>query len=644
MDKIDQWFKRAFSTNPSKTDPKQEQSSSRNSGDSNKNSNKKRKPKKGGPASDNRKNNNRKGQGNRGQNKGPKKPSEQRRPQKKSPILKEKVKIIPFGGLDEVGKNMMGIQYEDDIIIVDMGFEFPSADLLGIDYIIPDISYLEDHKEMIRGVVLTHGHLDHIGGIPYMIPRLNFPPLYGTPLTMGLVEHRVKEFKQTDQAKLHTITPGEPIKLGKMTVRFFRVMHSIPDSTGIIIETPVGTIVHTGDFKFDETPARNVPPADVEVMKSLGDKNILALCCESTNALKPGHTISEQQVGDALEEAIVNAPDRVIIASFASQIGRMQQIVDAAHKSGRTIYVSGRSMVNNIEISHKAGFLNLKKEAIYDIKKYNAKSQPGKKTLILTTGSQGEPLASLSRIARADHSQIRIKKNDTVVFSSSPIPGNEQAVTAIINQLAIAGANVINNQMMDVHTSGHAKHEELKRMIDYVKPKYLIPIHGEYFMRQALCRLAIEQCGMKEDQMRLVQNGDVLIGEKNKVSYTQEKVETKYVLIDGSGEGALGSRVLVDRRIMSQNGAVIVMLHTTKGGKLKRNPDVITRGFIYMHESEEITQEIARRAADAFKRIRQKNPGANRKDIKKYVRQSVDKYTYKTLDRSPLIIPLIIES
>ncbi len=559
-------------------------------------------------------------------------------------ILKDKLKIIPLGGLNEVGKNMTAFEYENDIIIIDMGFEFPSEDLLGIDYVIPDISYLIENKKRIRGVLLTHAHLDHIGGIPYMLPKLDFPPVYGAKLTMGFVEHRIKEFNQEKMAKLITINPDQTIKLGQFAASFFRVMHSIPDALGIVLDTPAGKIVHTGDFKFDDYPARNLVRAEVDKIKALGKQNVLALFCESTNSLSPGHTISEKEVGTALEGIIGETDGRLIIAAFSSQVSRLQQIIDAAILHHRKIFVSGRSMRNTIDICKKLGYLDIPKDLIQDVKKYK-NSVPDKNTLILTTGSQGEPVAALSRMAMNEHQHIKIKKGDTIVLSSSPIPGNERAISSVINQLCIMGAKIISNQIMDVHTSGHAKQDELVEMINYVQPKYLIPIHGEYYMRQGLGVLAQERCGFSEDRVIMIQNGDVLYGEKGGKFYkSKEQVETKYILIDGSGEGSSDSQVLVDREIMAQNGALIVLIYISKKGrKLTKPPDIISRGFVYMHESEEIASEIGHIAQDAYKRIHEKNPGADRRDVKRYIKQTIDKYTHAKLERKPLIIPLMVE-
>jgi len=557
-------------------------------------------------------------------------------------ILRNTVKIIPLGGLDEVGKNMMALEYENDIIIIDMGFEFPSDDLLGIDYVIPDVSYLEENKDRIRGVVITHGHLDHIGGVPYILPKLDYPPIYSLPLTLGLISKRGEEFKQGKLMKLHSVKPGEKIRLGNFTCNFFRVAHSIPDATGVCIDTPVGRIVHTGDFKFDETPARNMQKVDVSKIAEIGKQGVLALLCESTNALKPGHSMSEKDVGHALEDVIGNIKGRIIISSFSSQIGRIQQIFDAAVKANRKIFVGGRSMITNIKIAAKLGYLKFPNGLIQELKKY--KKEHDHETLILTTGSQGEAVAALSRMARQEHAHIKVKKGDTIVLSSSPIPGNEQAINTVINKLTILGADVIHNQMADIHTSGHGKQEELSRMIDLIKPKYLIPVHGEFYMRKGLAKLAQENCNIPEQNIIMLENGDVLLVEKGNVKKSKEKIETKYILIDGRGEGTLDSQVQVDREIMSRNGALIILVHISKRTKkLRKIPDVVSRGFIYRNESDEIIQEISKIAGDAYKKIHEKNPGAKRRDVKQYIKQTIDKYTHREIERRPLIIPLIIE-
>lgn len=559
-------------------------------------------------------------------------------------IQKGVLRIIPVGGLNEVGKNMMALEYENDIIIIDMGFEFPSDDLLGIDYVIPDVSYLEENKKRIRGIFITHGHLDHIGGISYILPKLDYPPIYATRLTCGLISKRAEEFKQVSLMKLHETDPKETIKLGQFQVDFFRVMHSIPDAVGIEVTTPVGKIVHSGDFKFDDNPPEGQAHADIAKMKALGDKNVLALFCESTNSLKEGHSMSESEVAKVLEKAIGDAPGRIIVASFSSQIGRLQQVINAAQKHNRKIYVSGRSMRQNIDIASKLGFLRQPKEMIRDIKKYKTKDNP-RETLILTTGSQGEPVSALTRMANGEHPHVQVRKGDTIILSSSPIVGNERAIYTVINSLAILGAHVIHNQTMDVHSSGHGKRDELKRMIDFVKPKYLVPIHGEYYMRQALAELATSRCNIPEDKIIMIENGNILEAQNGQVKVAKETIETKYILIDGSGEGQMNSPVQTERQMMSQNGVLTVLIYITKKRKqLHKEPDVVSRGFMYMHESQEITREVAKLAGDAYNAIHKKDPKANRRDVKQYIKQTLDKYTRQKLERRPLIVPLIIDA
>jgi len=576
------------------------------------------------------------------------KPVDKKNPQPKSTLssedIKDKVKIIPLGGLNEVGKNMMAFEYEGDIIVVDMGFEFPGEDLLGVDYIIPDTTYLEENKHKIKGIVLTHGHLDHIGGIPYILPKLNYPPLFGTKLTMGLVKKRIDEFDQEKFAKLSNIDPDVPLRLGKFLLKFFRVAHSIPDSVGVVIETPIGKLVHTGDFKFDESPAGFQKKADMDKIRALGGQNVLALFSDSTNSLKPGKSISESEVGKTLEELIMKTPGRIIIASFSTLIGRMQQIIDYSQKHNRKVFVSGRSMRETMEIASNLGFMKFAKDVVKDIKQYKNKT-PDHETLILTTGSQGEAVSALTRIANQDHPHIKVKKGDTFVISSSPIVGNERAIYNVINHLCLLGAQVITNQIMDVHTSGHGYQDDLKMMIDLVKPKYFVPVHGEYFMRQAHGFLAHERCGIPEENIVMIQNGDVLLAEKGGVvRKSDEKVETKYIVIDGLGEGEMGSQVQTDRQIMARNGSLVVLVHINKKTKaLKKIPDVVSRGFMYMHETDAITQEIAQMAGEAYKAICKKNKNASRQDVKHYIKQSVDRLTHMKLERRPLIIPLIIE-
>lgn len=550
-----------------------------------------------------------------------------------------KLKIIPLGGLDEVGKNMTIFEYGQEIIIVDMGFQFPEEDMLGVDYVVPDISYLEDKKKRIRGVIITHGHMDHIGAIPYILPKLGMPKVFATRLTRGLIEKRLEEFGLLKLTDLNTIKPEDTLKFGPFTLNFFRVAHSIPDGVGIAIDTPQGRIIHTGDFKFDPEPAGSTQRTDINKISRLCERPILALFSDSTNALVPGRTMSEKEIGANLEQIIDKAEGRIIIASFSSLIGRIQQIIDYARKHNRVIFVSGRSMLDNMAIAEKLGYLKIPKNFVRDVRK--EKKVNDRNALILTTGSQGEAVSALTRMSMDTHSQIQIRKGDTVVISSNPISGNERSIYTVINNLCLKGARVIHSAIMDVHTSGHAQQEDLKRMIKIVKPRYLVPIHGEYFMRQAHKELAM-QVGMKEEHVVMIQNGDILEVDRGKILKTNEKVETNYIVIDGFGEGDVDSQVISDRQKMAENGVLIILLTVDRNTKkLIMQPSVISRGFVYLKESEEVTSQIISKAEKAYRQIIEKKKDVKRGDVKKYIKSSVEKFTQQKLDRKPLIIPVI---
>ena len=552
-----------------------------------------------------------------------------------------KLRIIPLGGLDEVGKNCMVLEYEQDIILIDLGYQFPDADLLGVDYIIPDIAYLEDKKDRIRGIVFTHGHLDHIGAVSYLIPKLNFPQMYGAQLTMSLIQKQLEEFKLVNQSRINVITANDVIQLGAFNVSFFNVNHSIPDSLGVMVKTPAGNIVHTGDFKFDFTPHASQKPADFAKISSYGKEDIAALFIDSTNALKPGHTITEAKVSESLDQVVKNTKGRILIASFASQIGRLQDIVDIAKKYGRNVILSGRSLVDNFTIASKLGYLRVPQGLVHEIHK--VKKMADDKTLILTTGSQGEDISALSRMALESHQLIKIKKGDTVVLSSSAIPGNEKAISTVINNLSRLGANIINNQIMDVHTSGHAQQEDLKLMMTLVKPKAIVPIHGEYFMRVGNANIA-KSLGYTDDQALIIENGDVLEIENGVARTTKEKIETKYILIDGYGVGDIGAQVIMDRQQLAENGVLLVLIPIDeKSRKQKGEIDVISRGFIYMKESEALTKDITDLASQKYAHFMSKQGEAKRSDVKKYLRESLDRFVHEKIDRQPLILPILLE-
>jgi len=550
------------------------------------------------------------------------------------------MRVIPLGGMEEIGKNMTLFEYERDIIIVDMGFQFPDEDMLGIDYVIPDVTYLMDKLPRIRGIIITHGHLDHIGGIPYIMPKLGFPPIYASKLTIGLIKKRLEEFGLEKKVQLIEIDPAKPIHLGGFHLDWFRVNHSIPDGIGIIIKTPAGTLVHTGDFKFDYTPSFQAP-ADYAKIAQLGSQNVTALFSDSTNALKSGYTLSEKKIGETLDDLIKHAHGRIIIASFSSLIGRIQQVINSAMYYNRKVYISGRSMVDNIAIAQQLQFLKIPAGIIQPINKIGKTKDEN--VLILTSGAQGEPLSALTRMSHGDHSQVIIKKGDTVVLSSSPIPGNERSIYTVINNLVRLGARVIFNQVMDVHTSGHAQREELKLMINLVKPKYLVPIHGELFMRQAHAEIG-RSLGMAEKNTVLLENGDVMLVSKGEVTKTSEKVSSNYVMIDGKGVGDVGAQIIMDRQIMAENGVLIVLFTAdAQTKKLIRTPEVVSRGFIYMKEAQDIVNETIAVSKTAYDEAVERMPAGKRGEVKAYIRGVLDRFSHRKIERHPLILPIIVE-
>jgi ribonuclease J len=566
--------------------------------------------------------------------------------QKSSPKQKgpKKLRMIPLGGLNQVGQNMMLIEYGDDMVVIDMGLQFPEDDMLGVDYIVPDTTYLEENKHKLRGVLITHGHLDHIGGIPAIAPKLSNPTFYGTKLTLGIAEKQIKEHSLKDKTKSVTVKPGQTFKLGVFKITFFRVNHSISDSTGIIIDTPEGLIVHTGDFKFDFTPADGIA-ADIHVMKKLGEKKVLALFSDSTNSTKPGHTMSEKVVGEALEEIIHKTDGRLIIASFSSLIGRMQQIIDAAKRNNRQIYISGRSMVDNVAIATKLGYLKYPKGMVSDLRRAKKKAE-SPNAIILTTGSQGEPLAGLTRMAINTHKAVKINAKDTVVFSSSPIVGNERAVTAVVNELARRGARVINNKIMDVHTTGHGHQEDLKMMIKYIKPKYLIPVHGEYYMRKAHKELAME-LGIPAERVLLAENGSIIEAQKGKVEISKnEKLEQGLILIDNQSPklSTVANHLISERQYMAQNGAIVTTVVVNKKTKKLLSVQTESHGFIYMRQTKKILKSVDDTTKESFKTFMKNRKGnLNSNELKAYLKGQIQRVVNDKIERYPLIVPVILE-
>ncbi|PIX30208.1 ribonuclease J, partial [Candidatus Berkelbacteria bacterium CG_4_8_14_3_um_filter_42_13] len=551
-------------------------------------------------------------------------------------------RFIPLGGLEEVGKNMSAIEYGNDILVIDMGLMFPNEDMPGIDYVIPDINYLVENKDKIRGVIITHGHLDHTGAIPYLYDKLGSPQIYSAPLTVGLIKKRLEEFGLENRVKLATITPGEDVlQLGVFKVETFRLNHNIPDNMGLAITTPEGILVYATDWKFDHTPADG-RPTDFSKLAVLGGQGVLALFSDSTNAQKPGHTISEKEVEDVLFKLVENARGRVIIATFSTLISRIQQILNVARKMNRKVAFSGRSMIANVEIASSLKALIISADIMIDVGDIN--KFPDNRVLIVCTGSQGEERSALTRIAAGEHRQIKVKKGDTVILSSSPIPGNERSVNDVMDNLFREGARVIYQKLMDVHTSGHAYQEDLKLMIGLIKPKFFIPIHGERHKLMVHAQIA-EDVGIPEENILVSDNGQIIEFVDGRGSVTNKRVPASYVMVDGLGVGDVGNIVLRDRKAMAADGIFVVIVtvnHET--GQIVTSPDIISRGFIYMRENE----NLVHKARAEVKRLFAKH-AADRKArgdwalIKTKLREDLGKFLYRETERRPMVIPVIIE-
>lgn len=550
------------------------------------------------------------------------------------------LKIIPLAGLDEVGKNMNALEYGNDIVTIDCGLQFPEPGMMGIDYVIPDTTYLEQKKKNVKAMLITHGHLDHIGGLRHILPKLGFPPVYGSSLTIGMIEKHISEYKINKQAKLHVVENNKPFKVGCYEVEFFLQNHSIPDSNGIVVRTPVGNVVHTGDWKFDFTPAVG-PSADFQKIAQIGAEGVLALMGESTNAPKPGYTMSEKKVAEVLEHIIEKAKGRIIIASFSSLMGRINQILHFAHKTDRKVFISGRSMMNNIEIGMKLGFIKPPKGVLRDFRK-DGRNHPPHKTIILSTGSQGEGLSALNRIALGEHRDIKLKPGDTIVLSSNPIIGNEKSVVNMINNLLRHGVKVITNKHMDVHTSGHAHQEELKLMIKLMNPKYLIPVHGEYMLRHAHKELALE-IGMEDNKVILAENGDIIESDGDNMRKSKSKVPANNIFVDGAREGEEHlSKVVIDRQVMSENGVVVIVFRVNQDtGKLIANPGIDSRGFTYLKDSPEIYRETVEAAKKAYET--KHGQKASSDEIKLEIKRAAGKVIMKMVNRNPIIMPVIVK-
>lgn len=556
-----------------------------------------------------------------------------REPQRRTPV-----KIIPLGGLNEIGKNFTVIECANDMLVIDCGLAFPDSEMLGIDIVIPDFTYIEKNIDKLRGVVITHGHEDHIGGLPYFLKKFNVP-CYGTPLTLGLLEGKLREHDILGSCKLNVVTPRQTVKLGCMAVEFIRVNHSIPDAVGFAVHTPAGVIVHTGDFKVDYTPIQG-GIIDLARFAELGNKGVLALMSDSTNSERPGFTMSERKVGDSFEKLFAKADGkRVIIATFASNVHRVQQIVNQADATGRKLAVSGRSMVNVIGVGIELGYLKVPEGLLVDIEQIG--QYPPEKMCIVTTGSQGEPMSALTRMAMGEHRQVSVTPNDFVIISAKPIPGNEKFVTRVVNELMKLGSEVVYEDMYDVHVSGHACQEEQKLMLSIIKPRFFIPVHGEYkhLMKHKATAMSV---GIPEERIIIADIGSVIEtdGVDMKITGT---VPAGKVMVDGLGVGDVGSIVLRDRKRLAEDGLIIAVATIDReAGLILAGPDIVSRGFVYVRESEELIDEaralLTETLTDCLDRgMHEWNA------IKGRMKDNLSDYIYQKTKRSPMILPIIME-
>lgn len=553
-------------------------------------------------------------------------------------MSEEKVKIIPLGGLGEIGKNITVIECDDEIVVIDCGIAFPDEEMYGVDLIIPDITYLKNNVEKIKGIFLTHGHEDHIGALPYVLKEINVP-IYGSKLTIGIVKTKLQEHNILSEAKLNNVDPGDVVSFKKLKVEFIRNTHSIADSCSLAIFTPVGIILHTGDFKIDYTPIDG-QKMDLQRISNLGKEGVALLMADSTNVERQGHSLSEKSIGFTLDRVISNAKGRVIIATFASNIHRMQQIVDASFKSNRKVIFNGRSMENISKVAMELGYLHIPNNDVISID--DLKNYENDKITLITTGSQGEPMASLARIAFSNHRKIAIEPNDTFIISASPIPGNDKLISRVINQLFRKGADVIYKGLEDVHVSGHAYQEELKLIHTLVNPKYFMPVHGEYRHLKHHGDLA-ENLGMKKNNIFILETGNVLELTKNECR-KEGRVRTGAIFVDGLGVGDVGNIVLRDRRHLAQDGMLTIVVAIERETlSIVSGPDVITRGFVYVKESEALINKVKELSINELERCLSMGV-IEWYVLKGNIKKSVEKYIYETTKRRPTIIPIIMET
>lgn len=554
---------------------------------------------------------------------------------------KGKLKIIPLGGLQEIGRNMTVFEYGNDIIIVDMGLQFPDEDMPGVDYIIPDISYLKGKENRIRGVVITHGHYDHIGAVPHLMKSVGNPPLYCSEMTRGIITKRQEDFQDNAPLNIHSVKKGDRIRLGVFEVEFFHVSHTIPGAFGLAIKTPVGKIVHTGDFKFDHSPVID-EPSDIATIARIGSEGVLALMSDSTDSQTEGYSISEGTIGKTLGEIIEHASGRVIVATFAALVSRIQTVIENAERMGRKVAVEGYSMKTNVEIAQKLGYLRVKKGTLIPINKAN--EYPDNKIVIICTGAQGESNAALMRIVNNEHRFIKIKRGDVAVFSSSVIPGNERTVQGVKDTLYHRGAKVIHYKMMDVHAGGHARQEDLKMMMNLIKPKYLIPVHGTYFMLKIHEELGME-VGIPQENVLIGENGVAFeFDGQGRGRIGTEKVPTNYVMVDGLGVGDVGEVVLRDRQLLAKDGMfTIVVIIDSKTKKIIGTPQITSRGFIFVKENFDLVNATKRVVEKVVKEKTSSDSAVNWDYVKNNIRESVGSFLFTKTERRPMVLPVVIE-
>ena len=558
--------------------------------------------------------------------------------------IEDTLRLIPLGGLGEVGRNMTLLEYKNSILIIDMGFRMPEETMPGIDYIIPDISYLLENKRYknVVGVVITHGHYDHIGAIPYIWNRIGNPPIYAAPLTKGIILKRQDEFKDQPKLDVNEVKDGSKIKLGVFEVEFFKQNHSIPDNMGLLIKTPVGNIVHTSDFKFDNFPV-NEKPTDFKKLESIAENGIHLLMCDSTGAEEPGHSLSEKDIFENMDKIFAGAKGRIIIATFSSLINRIQQAVTLSEKYNRKVGFIGHSMKSNVEVTKKLGYLKSQKGTLLK-KVAEVNDLPDNQVTILCTGAQGEENAGLMKIATGEHQSIKIKPGDTIVFSSSVIPGNERSVQILKDDFIRQKANVFHYKMMDIHAGGHAQRDEIKEMVNIMKPKFFMPVHGQFSMLFANARLAEDECGYKEDQAILADNGNIINVTKDKVFIDNKSVSAEYIMVDGLGIGDVGEVVLRDRQMLAKDGIfVIIAVVNRKTGKVQESPDIISRGFVYLKESKDLLYQARKKVIATIEKSTTSGQVTNWTYIKDTIRNNLGDFLFQKTQRRPMILPVIIE-